>query len=482
MAGCVGNDSKGSDLDPADDVINKHEVPLPPVYKSTGELFEADYAAADFPRMVEVLIGARGAEPNVGLTQAGSIFITAFDATMRSQDGGKSWQRVYDFNLADEAPVDPFSTGDPMLWVDPITDRIFTNHMFPPLVCASNIISDDDGESWMHFPLACGLPVPPFDHQKIATAPSALPAASPAYESVVYLCYNRLVSTQCSVSLDGGLHYEYETVAATTLECGGINGHMHGAPDGTLYVPLGLNCGTPTVSYTQDNGLTWTVNQFGHEFGMTEIDPEITVTPDGTAYYFARGDDGNGYLYRSSDHFATVQGPWVVNPPDIKGIQFAAMDSGDDGRLGIAYLGNREYAGDPSEAPDNTTWHLFQTFTYDADAATPTFETHQVTPPGDPVQLGCIWLRGGGGGEKNCRNLLDFIDGVLGPDGRFYVAFTDGCTQELGCADNANATIHESRSRDIAVAIQDHGPSLLESVGILESLGYEAQVTDLNRN
>src|ERR671919_545541 len=56
--------------------------------------------------------------------------------------------------VSDGTLLDPMSTSDPMLWVDPTTDRVFTNHMWPVLGCAVNIISDDNGESWSQYPLA----------------------------------------------------------------------------------------------------------------------------------------------------------------------------------------------------------------------------------------------------------------------------------------------------------------------------------------
>lgn len=475
FAGCL---EAKPELKTVPDAIPKYVGELPKIYISTGELLDPNYDQPDFPRVVQVLLGARGGEPNIGVTSQGGIFVTAFDSTMRSMDGGKTWENVYEFEAAPGAPADPFDTGDPMLWVDTDTDRIFTNHMFPALGCSSQIYSDDNGESWLHFPMSCGLPV--VDHQKLATARIRAPAvATPLYENAVYYCYNKLLTTNCAVSFDGGIRYAYDNVVATGFtQCGGINGHPTPAPDGTMYVPLGLNCNTPGVAITQDNGLTWTVRMFGslgEKTGQQEIDPEITVTPDGTAYYYGRGADGNGYLWRSKDSFTTIDGPFRVNAPDVKGVIFAAMASGSDGKLAIAYLGNREWAGDPSEAPDNTTWHLFVTNSYDAGAGTPTFSTHQVTPNSDPVQIGCVWLSGGG---NPCRNLLDFIDGVVDKDGRFHVAFTDGCTLRLSCANNAKATPDESRDRAVALAIQDHGPSLLDGVGLLPTLGWANQVND----
>jgi hypothetical protein len=471
LAGCLDQPSTGKGADTKDELA-KFVAELPKVYVSDGTLLDPAYDSPDFPRVVQVLLPARGAEPNIGVTSKGGIFVTGFDWTMRSLDGGHTWKRVYDFSLVDN-PRDPLSTSDPMLWVDPDTDRVFTNQMFPVLACSSNIISDDNGESWTHYPMSCGLPV--VDHQKLMTAhPRGPLPATPLYKNLVYYCYNKLLSTNCAVSYDGGIRYLYDNVAADP-SCGGINGHPAAAPDGTVYVPIGLNCNQAGVTVTKDNGLSWTVKMFGGQVGEQDIDPEVTVTPDGTAYYYGRGKDGSGYLWRSHDGFDSVDGPFRVNPPDVKGVVHAALMSGDNGRIAIGYLGNREWAGDPSEAPDNTTWHLFLTHSFNAADKQPTFQTAQVTPNNDPVQIGCIWLNGGG---APCRNLLDFIDGVADKQGRIHVAFADGCTPRLTCSNNPKATPQESRDRALSIAIQDHGPSLYAAQGLLPSLGYTTQVND----
>jgi hypothetical protein len=434
--------------------------------------FEAVAAAPDFPRVVEINYGELSGEPNIGVTSSGGIFITSDDYTVRSRDGGHTWKRVYEY-VAAVAGMDVVRSSDPMLWVDTDTDRVFVSNMVS-LACAHQAMSDDDGESWVEVPLDCGLAVN--DHQKIMTAHPRGPLPRPLlYPNLVYYCYNKLVSTNCAVSYDGGFHYDYDRIAAAQDECGGTNGHPAAAADGTVFVPLGAVCGTPHVAVTKDNGLTWTVRAFGDGVGQEDTDPEITVTPDGTAYFYGRGHDGHGYLWRTHDEFQTVDGPFRVDPPGVKGVIFAGLTSGDDGRLAVAYLGNREYDGDPSDAPDNVTWHLFLTFILDAGAGTPTFATQQVTPPGDPIQIGCIWLRGGG---NPCRNLYDFIDAVADKDGRVHVAITDGCTTKDHCADNPKATNEQSRDIGGAMAIQDHGPSLYAAQGLLPSLGWTTQVND----
>lgn len=418
------------------------------------------------PRVVEKLLGTRGAEPNLGVTSTGAIFVSSGDLVLRSRDLGDTWEQVYEFGSvhgpnATRATEDPIRNSDPMLWVDAATDRVFNFPMWPILACSWGAWSDDDGETWTERPMACGLPG--VDHQKVATGPFVeggplRPTGS--YPNVVYYCYNKLLTTNCAVSTDGGLTFPVDSVVFEG-ECAGLNGHPAAAPNGTAFVPIGDQCPTENfVGRSFDNGLTWEVLKIRTGgLGSAETDAEVAVTPDGTSYYFFRAlADHKVYVMRSRDAFDTNDGPFLVSPPDVVSTRFLAMAAGSDGRLAFAYLGSRDSAARPGEVPDSARWHLFTTFTLDADAPEPTFVTLQVTPPEDPVQIGYTWEAGGG---DPGRNLLDFIDGVVGKDGRFYVAFTDGCTAD--CAGNRSATKHQSRARDTALAVQVEGPSLVDA-------------------
>lgn len=430
----------------------------------------------------------RGGEPNIGATSSGAIFVTAVPGTERSVDHGKTWTEV--FNLTEfwgplYHPVPPGTpagdpvngvtrSSDPMMWVDPLTDRIFTDHM-TGLTCSKMFLSDNDGATWTAQPFDCGIPGN--DHQKVASGPwgpTLTPlSANPTYPDAVYYCYNHAAvavgtgNSFCAVSRDGGLTFESDVpvVKSQTDGCGGINGVPAAAPDGTVYLPVALGCTGPVVGVSMDNGLTWTVRHGPTTHGAEELDPDVTVTPDGTAYMLWRGSDHLQYLARSHDRFTTWEGPWQVSPPDVKSTVFAGITSGDNGRIAMAYLGNRDTTKEPSLAPNATRWQLFETFSYNAGNATPTFTTVQVTSDADPVQIGCVWLNGG---SNPCRNLLDFIDMTHDADGRTLVVYTDGCVKD--CAGNVTATNLQSRSRHVWVASQEAGPSLFAAKGRIESL------------
>jgi hypothetical protein len=400
------------------------------------------------------LVGHQGAEPNLGATSDGALFVTAFDKVLRSQDEGESWEKVYHYAQEDDGVVlesGARQTFDPMLWVDPVTDRVFADPMYPPLACSSLAWSDDGGESWTERPGVCHPP--PMDHQKLASGvPSeeAPPVAGEEYPTVLYQCYNQLANTNCAVSYDGGIDWVVHTVASSNAEgeCAGINGHPNVGPDGTVAVPITSSCDKPALAVSQDSGTTWSYHEVPTDVGSRSLDAEVNFTEDGTLYYTWRGDDHRTYVARSPDAGETWEGPWDATPPQVNSTAFHATFVGPDGRLATAFVGSPNAMAGPDEAGDEARWYLYIVTSEDADTGSPTFTGHRVHSKDDPVQVGRICL--GGVGCDGSRNMLDFIDGAVTPDGTFHVAYTEGCVEE--CARKADAKPSDSRSARIAVA------------------------------
>lgn len=410
------------------------------------------------------LLGPSGAEPNIGATSKGHLFVSAYDQVLRSRDGGRSWTKVFHYAPRDDGVVfesGPRQTFDPMLWVDPVTDRVFFDPMYPPLACSSLHWSDDGGESWTHRPGVCHPP--PMDHQKLASGvPSdqAPPVAGEAYPTVLYQCYNQLANTNCAVSYDGGVDWVVHTIASSNAEgeCAGINGHPNVGPEGTVAVPVTASCGKPALAISHDSGLTWEYVEVPVETGARSIDAEVNFSADGTLYYTWRGDDFHTYMARSPDAGETWEGPWDVTPPQVNSTVFHATYAGPDGRLATAFLGSPNAKKGPDSAGPEARWYLYVVTSEDADTANPTFTGHRVQPKTDPVQVGRICL--GGVGCDGSRNLLDFIDAAMTPDGTFHVAYADGCVKE--CANKTDPEPKDSRADEVAVASLQ-GWSLLPS-------------------
>lgn len=400
------------------------------------------------------LTGHQGPEPNVGITSSGAIFVSAGELVIKSVDRGETWETAYAFGLERQgAPVDPIDNSDPMLWVDPATDRVYADPMFPVLACTTLAWSDDEGATWTERHGTCHPP--PMDHQKLGGGPpsaSAPPLAGVAYPSVLYQCYNFVVGTNCATSYDGGLNFgpAVPVMDQGRHGCGGLNGMPAVAPDGTAVVGSSEGCDGLYLAVTRDSGLTWSVVEGPKDVGGATNDPDLAFTPDGTLYAIWAGDDQLPYLARTKD-LETWDGPWRVAPAGVTSTVFPVLSAGDDGRIAMSFVGTRDYEGDPSDADDAARWHLYVVTSDDAASDAPTFTSRQATPDEDPVQVGCIWMKGFPG--QPCRNLLDFTDSAVGPDGTFFVIYTEGCTE--GCADKAGAKPDDSRDRQAAIARLD---------------------------
>lgn len=445
---------------------------------------------------------ASGAESSIGVTASGALVVHGLDTLWRSEDHGQTWSPIHEFQ-GPLAPLahDTWSTADPMLHVDPTTGRIFVLQMNPGTTCLYLATSDDEGATWTDdgpIAVAPGFGsclIPYDDHPKIVTAPlgpDSLPGITTVgYDNLVVICANKVVpygplilGSWCMTSYDGGASFLHEVQAfAPEDNCAGINGPPAVHPDGTIVLPVGGIAGVaslcqrpPSVAVSSDNGLTWSLREMPGEHIQAGIDPDIAFSPDGTAYMVYTAQDSHTYLARSSDKFLTWQGPWRLSPPGAVMDAFGAIVTGDDGRIAVAFLTSNSEQDDlgrpvdSSEARPGTLWHLAIASSVDANTEAPTFVVQQVTPREDPVQVGCIWLRGGGS-PTGCRNLLDFIDMAVLDDGRYAVAFTDGCVPRNGCtADHENSNF-QSRDTTVAVAVQDRGTSLYASHGVLPSLG-----------
>jgi hypothetical protein len=415
-------------------------------------------------RVETVDTGVTALEPTMGVTLDGTLFYVGAtrdsglrSIVLRSRDGGRTWEET---DPLVPGVRDDTQTGDPFLYVDKRTDRLFNADYTPP--CAYISRSDDRGSTYA-FSTYCQHT----DHQNLFAGPP--PAAGPqpqGYPNLVYYCAIdggaaiAHLFTGCSRSTDGGASFQRTGSPPYPPQPGGPDGERgifgcsgaagHGAvgPDGTVYLPRGY-CDTPTIAISRDAGTTWqrvavAANGMAvgvtQGFGVTDHDAIVAVDRDGNVYYTWIALDHLPYLAISRDGGRTWGAPLMVAAPGVREAFGVTIDVGDPGRVAIAYVGSANAPGPPfctrasgssctnaDGSPGRTeadyagsTWNGYLARSVDVLRADPTFATGLVNDPADPLIRGAC-------GPVRCQQTFDFIDVVVAPDGTAWAPFVDGC-------------------------------------------------------
>lgn len=371
--------------------------------------------------------------------------------TLVSRDQGATWEPAHQ----QMAP-----SFDPMLAVDPVTDRIYELNMLG-VSCSNLAYSDDEGRTWTDRPMSCAVPA--YDFLKLGAGlpgPDLNPLAGAAYPSVLYQCRNVnelplgpfvLLSSWCAVSYDGGLTWPVDREVAVNSrdDCGGVTSFPVVGPDGTAVLPVGNGCPTLTLGISRDSGLTWSIVKFPGEGGMMSVTPQARFDDAGRLYVLWQDFEGRMNLARTDDLGATWHGPWNVTPPGARALVFDALQAGAEGRLAMAFFASDQPPESFADVPQDAAWHLYMATVEDGHTDEPSIALYRGSPADDPVQVGPVCF----GGSTCTRNHGDFFTAATGPDGRFHLAFVDGCTQ--GCAGVAGATNEDSRASEGRVAVLD---------------------------
>ncbi|HET6403501.1 MAG TPA: sialidase family protein [Candidatus Thermoplasmatota archaeon] len=417
-------------------------------------------------------IGHDAAEPTIAITSDGTMFYAAITFEndiagqafplprtdiLRSKDGGLTWEDVTPYFPGGLVRMHP-ETGDPMVYVDPATDRVFDIDQRLGVTCYTVSFSDDGGESWLGSFPACDAP--PADHQTIvAAAPRGLPA-SPLYPNFVFVCWNQIYATACVRSVDGGMTYQRTPPPFAGIVPGeqcivgpiasALVGHLKASPDGVVYLPR-EHCGQPVVAVTANSGLSWEVVRVSERTAIG-MDPAVAVDAEGNAYYvFQDGETSRLFLATSTDQGRTWSEAIDVSPPGITATHLPAIVAGDAGRVAIAWLGTDDpdgYERDVDADEADALWHGYISVLTDALAPSPTITTVRVNPADDPLVRGHC-------GPGRCPGNYDFIDIEIDAAGRPWAAFVDACTE--ACATGAD---RENNALEGFVATLRTGPGL----------------------
>lgn len=134
--------------------------------------------------------GTRAMEPSLDFTRDGRIVFQAWELQAGSVDGLPPRPRVVRSNSSfsswqDVSPTGPLTSLDPYLTVDHRTGRIFSVNFIAggAPACSMLSYSDDNGDSWISSPAACGG----FDGESIGTGPPVR-SAPIGYPDLVYYC------------------------------------------------------------------------------------------------------------------------------------------------------------------------------------------------------------------------------------------------------------------------------------------------------
>lgn len=385
--------------------------------------------APDYPKEG---IGMFGGEATLDVNwKTGSIFYLGFLETLRlkldhsTSPAKEEWVKT-------QTIASNKVTSDPILVGDRDTGRIFTMQLLLGPGTSAMDYSDDDGESFTPG-MAGSLLRSGADHQAMDVGP--YPADTliphPLYPNAVYYCSQDIALAYCSRSDDGGVTFGPSSPIYTQGNCNGLHGHVKVARDGTVYVPnskctelgtgVGILANRPAAIVSEDAGVTWEVRFLGD--GLMAgggADPSIGSADDGTVYYAYTDENFNLRMTKSTDKGVT----WTdnVNIGALAGItkaEFPAVVAGDPDRAAVAFFGSTlQDESDPENAEGFAgVWHLYLATTYDGGK---TYHVVNLTP-NDPIQRGPLC------GGNYCRNLLDFFDAVIDPDGNILVGYEDGC-------------------------------------------------------
>ena len=473
-------------------------------------------------------VGAYGGEPSIVSDNLGQLYDTTPSGgtiTYTSTNKGTSWSKV--------TTADTFS-GDDCLATDQansvyLCNLASTSEGVAPLQ-ADVWKSVDHGKTWTHGAGAipqCSTSCSPFGVDRDWVAAS-IPAGGTTANAEVVLMYHDFYGPSqiwVNISHDGGATFgpPQEVLASPAVTPGAVAGTVVAqgytlcntvpagvsiAPPGTPHAgritvawiaadlaqnATGCNVSmlqsfhTVWISYSDDNGTTWTPQQaWDAGFGHDTSTPFVAYTTDtqGNPYFglavnatsnpatcSAESTAGtvqsdtsceyDMYVVWSNNGGATWDGggglipgsaarAYRVNPASETGTHFfPAIAAGDPGKVDVAYLRTNEILptdpfgkadpggcagpgpanGNPTTYPPICSWNLYagQSLNLAAGTSGATWAVTQITTTpmhvGDICNLGIFCLA-----PSSNRNLLDFIMEDIDPGGCAHIAYADDNT------------------------------------------------------
>ncbi|HVF53630.1 MAG TPA: sialidase family protein [Actinomycetota bacterium] len=386
----------------------------------------------------------------------------------QSKDQGNSWEDIAG-KLPAIAVAETLQGGDPITYLDRIAGRFF----FGVYTGGCTLIhwTDDDGASW-DFTRVCDEG-PGTDKPTLFSGPAPAGITTSGYPTVLYLCYNGLISVRCKRSTNGGS--VWTPTALPYPDNLGPSGHTIGfaaaSPvHGTLYVPRTV-AGKARVAVSHDGGDAWEQVEVGPgvDRPFSANHGQIVVDQAGNAYYVWLGEESLPRLAFSRDSGKTWSEPMRASLPGLTAANNPAISVGRPGQVAFFYVASNVPGGHQAVDEDkaNAIWNGYIGTSLDVFSESPVFATALANVPSDPLKRGpCddrCYERAWNGcvQEQSCaqpsvpEGMYDYAGIAVSPmDGRIWVSFVDLCLES--CPEPVPDS--EGFSSRGSVAVQVRGP------------------------
>lgn len=396
LAGCVGE---------ADPAVPATDAPEYVTFE--GRQYRANGWLLDEAGTVAASDVGSGSEPAIWVDRAGEyIFIGDTRGVYRSSDDGQTFQRIRPFQ-----PNIIFSDG----W--DVTQDDAGNLYAAGLAEARLHVyrSTNDGSSWS---LLETVP------DTVGVIPDR-PWIAARGDGVVALVYNDwpTLKTRCMISYDGGQTWPDQNPSAGAIIAGNLvfdGEDLYFADEGgkvwkkTPRVIAGMD----TSQTCLNSGGSW--KAVHNDLGSNAL---LQLAAEDGNVYVVYADSENDLVVAGTRDMVLDRKVVQVSPVELKSSTFGAIDI-QDGRLAVAWYGS-ETDGDPDSSGFDGSWNVFVAVIDGFWTDAPVVQHFRLTESAN--HYGPICMAGLGCGVD--RDLLDYFELDIGPDGDVHVAYADDASQ-----------------------------------------------------
>ena len=442
LAGCLGPEDNRAKIDEQTPFGFTSPIPDTTFYHFDGarnatDFYEVNGTSVLYGNNIPIFsegtyygIGTTTFEPTIGVTQAGNVYMTSWgtgdseSTAIIKCEGMLEMNSITEYSCADSGPGVVPNSNDPYLYVDLWNDRLMKFDMHA-LAAMTVQYSDNEAATWSP-PTEATSPYAIQDHQTIASSPYQDSLLSIHDTTFVYCVNTQFPHPLCSTSFDGGNLWTPEVPGAPTdCDSGGLTGHITGSDNGNFYRGnRGCNGGEGYSIYrSTDGGMSWTEHPLPTETtGTAETwnfeEAQVAADSEDNVHAMWMGFDNMPYYSYSHDEGGTWSNPIMVAPPGVNGTGFPTIAAGSEGRVAMGYIGTTN---------GGLTWNGYMTVITDSFNENPLLTTVVVNLPDDPLEndkQDC--------GYDRCGGFGDFIDIVVGPDGRPWLGLAHNPAGDIG--------------------------------------------------